>query len=144
MKKLLILTFLIASTRLIAQDTTKVLNLSLQARLVEYIAPSMSSPEDVERFSIFLKWRTVFRASKPTGTQTVILDTIGTDLLARIYNQVLSAPEGMGAAALFKAQIATKRSGNSMLNRLCTDYENQWAATLVERRQRGRKILIGQ
>ena len=142
MKTLTIILLLFAGT-VSAQDSTKVLNVSLQVRVIEFLTPQVRYPENDEGFNVFLKWRTSVRASRVTGNTVIVTDTIPTVLLAGFYKSALASPEGMGTAALIKTQIAAKRAANSYLNALCTEYEQEYAAMLIERRKIGRKLLLG-
>lgn len=142
MKTLTIIILLFAGT-VSAQDSTKVLNVSFQARVIEFLAPQVCYPENDEGFNVFLKWRSSIRASRITGNTVIVTDTIPTVILASFYKYALANPDGMGVSALIKTQIAAKRSANSYLNALCTEYEQTYATMLIERRILGRRLLLG-
>lgn len=157
MKNIILSIFLLASVNAFAQDSTIILNLSLQARLMEYLTPQLqanvinnlsvnltdaSQPVD-KSYTLFLKWRAKFQATQPTGVTAVVVDTTGVIVLADLYNYTLGQADGMGASALMKAQIASARSSNTFLDRLCTAYENNWTSQLISLRLIGRRYLLG-
>ncbi len=143
MKNIIIVLLCMRAFTVFAQDSTKVVNVSLQARIIEYFANVMKDPANDDRFTVFLKWRTALRSTKATGTAAVLTDTIPTVVLADMYDIALASEEGFGVAALLKTQIAAKRAANSYLNRLCTNIEDAYTAILTRRRLDGRKLLLG-
>lgn len=143
MKQLLTAAIIILSLNATAQDTAHVRNLSLQARVIEYMTPYMANITNDSLYTTFLDLRTKFRAIRPQGTTLVVVDSIPTFELAALYNYALSSPDGMAVATLFKNQIATKRAGNPYLDRLATAAEDFWTDRLKLMRLQGRKLLLG-
>lgn len=144
MKNILIAAFIIISFKSFSQtDTTKLLNVSFSARVIEYISPSLFRTDDDDKVSTFLKWRTIFRASAPTGNTSVITDTIPVATMVFLYNYVLANPEGYSATASFKAAISPYRTSNSYFDRLCTDLENTYSSAFLNLRAVGRRLLTG-
>lgn len=143
MKKTLSILLIIISFKATAQDSTVIRNLSLQARYVEYFAVQISNIENDSLYTTFLDLRAKFRATKPTGSTAVIIDSIPTVELANLYNYTLSNSDGLGISKDFKTQIATARSANSFLNRLCTAFEDSFTERLRILRVNGRRVLLG-
>lgn len=157
MKKIIIAILFLVSFKGVAQDTTVIINQSLQARLIEYLTPYLreQAARNIEEntaddarplngsYAVFLKWRAKFKATQPTGTTAVVTDTIPVVILANLYNYTLTNPDGLGVSAIMKTQIAASRAANSYLNRLCTAYEDAMTALLIELRITGRRYLLG-
>lgn len=127
-----------------AQDSTKIKSIQLQARLLEYLIPQIFQPANDSLFQVYQDLRPKFRIqSPPSGTTLVTIDSIPTTELATLYNYTLSQADGLGVSSIMKTQIATARSGNSYLDRLCTGYETFWSQVLTTMRLSGRRLLIG-
>lgn len=142
MKYILIL--LLISSAASAQDSTKIKNLPIMVRQLEYIASQLVNIDDDSLYQVYIDLRTKFRgANPPQGNTLVTIDSIPTTDLADIYNYCLSNSDGMGYGSQFKTTIAAARAANSYLNRLCTAYENAWQERLIQLRLNGRKILRG-
>lgn len=143
MKKIIIISFLFLALKTNAQDTTKVYNLSLQSRLISFVAPLCTSPENDSLFTTFLNWRTKYRAANPSPTTEVLTDSIPTVELAKLYNFCLSNSDGLSISSLFKSSIQNARDNNAFLNRLCTAYELYFHEKFAQMRQNGKKLLMG-
>lgn len=143
MKKVLIILLIIISFNVQAQDSTKIFGLPLQARIIEYLAPSMSNIDNDSLYTTFLDLRTKFRATLPLGITTVIIDSIPTVELANLYNYMLSNSDGMNGANMMRSQILSTRTANSFLNTLCTNFEIIWQNKMIALRRGGRRLLLG-
>ena len=148
MKKIITVTALFFCLKAQAQtDTTIVLNQSFQARLIEFLAPVILSPDNDEYYGTFIKWRTAFRATQPAGTTLVTIDAMPVSVIVYLYNYILQGQQGLGIATLYKSAIATARANNAYLNRLCTALEMESQAEFANQvsasRQVGRKYLLG-
>jgi hypothetical protein len=138
------LIFLLISSAATAQDSTKVKNLPIMVRQLEYIASQLVNIDDDSLYQVYIDLRPKFRIpNPPTGNTLVTIDSIPTTDLAAIYNYCLSNSDGMGYGSQFKATIASARAANSYLNRLCTEYELQWSERLLQLRLNGRRLLRG-
>jgi len=142
MKYILIL--LLISSAATAQDSTKVKNLPIMVRQLEYIASQLINIDNDSLYQVYIDLRPKFRIKNaPTGNTLVTIDSIPTVELAALYNYCLSNSDGMGYGSQFKTTIASARTANSYLDRLCTAYELQWTERLIELRRNGRKLLTG-
>lgn len=144
MKKVILIALMLISVKAFSQDTTHVRNLSLQTRVIEYITPMMTDLGNDSLHTAFLNLRAKFRVQNPpTGTTTVVIDSIGTADLATLYNYTLSNSDGMSASAIMKSQLTSARAANTYLDSLCTGYETFWMNRLIALRISGRKLLTG-
>jgi hypothetical protein len=144
MKSVLFALALMVSISATAQDSTKVKNLPIMVRQLEYIASQLVNIENDSLFQVFLDMRPKFAGKNPPkDSALVIIDSIPTFELANIYNYCLSNSDGMGYAGQFKKTIADARAANSYLNRLCTDYELFWNERARQIRIANRKLLRG-
>jgi len=143
MKKIILSTIILFSLSVKSQDTTKIVNLSLQARTIEFLVPMVNQSDEDSLFTVFLKWRTSFRQNTPTGTTLVTTDTLPTLLVVGFYDKLLSNPEGYSGILPFKNQIAPFRTANSYFDRLCTALETGYIQRGIGIRQAGRKMLMG-
>ena len=145
MKKLSSILLIIISLNVQAQDSTKIFGLPLQARLIEYLAPSMSNIDNDSLYTTFLDLRTKFRAAALPilGTTTFIIDSIPTVELANLYNYTLSNSDGMGVSNMMRANILPTRTANSFLNTLCSNFETIWQNKMIALRKSGRRLLLG-
>lgn len=148
MRKIITFTALVFCLKAKAQsDSTIVPNQAFQARLIEFLVPAILTPDNDEFYSTFIKWRTAFRATQPTGTTLVTIDAIPVNVIVHLYNYILQGQQGYGIATLYKSAIATARANNAYLNRLCNDLEtesqNSFANQVLANRQLGRKYLLG-
>ncbi len=144
MKKIFIALFVLASFELEAQDTTKVKNLQLQAKLIEYVITICMNPDNDSLFQVYQDLRAKFRINNPPqNNQMVTIDSIPTIELANLYNYTLSNSEGFSMANNMRTQIAAARLANSYLERECAKHELFWTTRLDALRLSGRKILRG-
>ena len=139
-----ILIFLLISSSATAQDSTKVKNLPIMVRQLEYVTSQLVNIDNDSLFQVFLDMRPKFKGKNPPKDSALVtIDSIPTVELANIYNYCLSNSDGIGYAAQFKKTIAAARAANSYLNRLCTEYELQWSERLLQLRLNGRRLLRG-
>ena len=143
MKKLILSAAILFSLGAKAQDTTKIVNLALQARTIEFLVPMVNQSDEDSLFTVFLKWRTSFRNTTPTGTTLVTTDTLPTLLVVGFYDRLLSNSDGYGGVLAFKNQIAPFRTANSYFNDLCTELETGYIQRGIAIRRAGRKMLMG-
>lgn len=143
MRHLLTLLLITTALNVSAQDTLHVRNLPMQARTIEYLTPYMANITNDSLYTTFLDLRTKFRATRPQGNTTVVLDSIPAFELAALYNYTLSSPEGMGISNQMKNQLTTARAANVYLNRLCNEAEAFWTDRFRLMRLQGRKLLLG-
>jgi hypothetical protein len=144
MKKVLLLALVAFTLQATAQDSTKIKNLPIMVRQLEYITSQLMNPDNDSLYQVYIDLRPKFRiANPPSGNTLVTIDSIPTVELANIYNYTLSNNDGLGYGSQFKTTIAAARVANSYLNRLCTDYELQWTERLLSLRLAGRKLLRG-
>lgn len=145
MKKIILLSIalLILFVNSYSQDTAKIYGLNLPAKIICYIAPMCTSPENDSLFKTFLSWRAKFRETDPSLNTNVLTDSISTIELAKLYNYCLSNSEGMAVSKDFKTAISGARLANSFLNTLCTNYELYYSDRFGLLRKAGRKLLLG-
>lgn len=144
MKKVFFLLSLIVSISATAQDSTKIKNLPIMVRQLEYVTSQLMNVENDSLFQVYIDLRPKFRISNPpTGNTLVTIDSIPTVELANLYNYTLSNNDGLGYGSQFKTTISAARVANSYLNRLCTAYEQYWIDRMTVLRNGGRFILRG-
>ncbi|MBK9329045.1 MAG: hypothetical protein IPM95_06970 [Sphingobacteriales bacterium] len=143
MKKIIIISFLFLALKTNAQDTAKIYNLSLQSRLISFVSPICTSPENDSLFTTFLNWRAKYRATNPQPTTVILTDSIPTVELAKLYNYCLSNSDGLSISSIFKSSIQNVRDNNAFLNRLCTAYELYYQEKFALMRQNGKRLLMG-
>lgn len=144
MKKIISILIVFISLGSYAQDSTKVRNLPIQTRVIEYWVPVMTNPNNDSLHTVFLDLRAKFRVGNPpTGLTTVIIDSIPTVELANLYAYTLSNPDGMLQGGIVKAQLTAARAANSYLERLCAAHEAFWIDRVFQYRATGRKLLRG-
>ena len=144
MKKVIALALVIISLTAQAQDSTKIKGLQLQVRLIEYLVVNIMNPDNDSLFQVYQDLRPKFRINNPpSGTTLVTIDSIPTTELANLYNYVLSNSEGISMGNVMKTQIATARTANSYLDRLCNAFETLYSDRLATMRISGRKLLRG-
>lgn len=143
MKKTFVILFLFFCFQSRAQDTTKVYNLSLSARLIEYLAPAIANPDNDENFDVFLKWRKIYRSNPPSVTGSVITDTIPVSTIAFMYTSLLQGQEGFALSPSFKTALNTARNSNNNLDRQLTAIETAFTNQTTTMRMVGRRLLTG-
>lgn len=144
MKQIIISITLLLSINAFSQDTTKVKNLQMPARLIAYLASNIFVPSIDSLFQVYIDLRPKFRIQNPPNANTLVtIDSIPTTELANLYNYTLSNSDGMGVSALMKARLVSARSANSYLDRLCTSYENFWTNKLTDLIASGQRLLLG-
>ena len=118
--------------------------LQLQVRLIEYLTVNLLNPNNDSLYQVYIDLRPKFRiANPPSGNTLVTIDSIPTVELANLYNYALSNSEGIGFGNLMKTSIASARTSNAYLDRLCLDIETFWSDRLTLLRTAGRKLLRG-
>ena len=136
--------FLVAFKSNAQTDSTKVYNLQIMARQLEYVIGQCMNSNNDSLYQVYIDLRPKFRvANPPVGPTLVTIDSIPTYELAILYNYTLSNPDGIGYGNQFKTTIASARTTNTYLDRLCTFFESYWTNKLIELRVSGRKILRG-
>lgn len=145
MKKILIVILFFVAFKSNAQtDSTKIYNLPIMARQLEYVIGQCMNPNNDSLHQVYIDMRKNFRvANPPSGVTLVTIDSIPTYELAILYNYTLSNPDGIGYGNQFKNTIASARTTNTYLDRLCLFFESYWTNRLIELRVSGRKILKG-
>ena len=145
MKKILVVILFFVAFKSNAQtDSTKVYGLQIMARQLEYVIGQCLNPNNDSLYQVYIDMRQKFRISfPPTGATLVTIDSIPTYELAILYNYTLSNPDGIGYGNQFKTTIASARTSNTYLDRLCTFFESYWTSRLIELRTSGKKILKG-
>lgn len=143
MKIILITIIVMCSLFAKAQDSSIVTNLSLQARLIEGLAPQMVNPDNDEVFDAFLRFRSKYRATRPSGTTPVSIDTITVSAIVYLYNYTTFNPDGLIYSNLLKSQLTSARSANSNLNRQLNLVDADQTNRAIYTGLLGRKFLLG-
>jgi hypothetical protein len=140
----ILLLFISSATETTAQDSTKVRNLQIMVRQLEYVTPQLINIDNDSLFQVFIDMRPKFAGKNPPkDSMLVTIDSIPTVELANLYNYCLSNSDGIGYAKQFKKTIAAARVSNKYLNRLCTENELFWDGRGREIRLNGRRLLRG-
>ena len=144
MKKVLLALLVLFSLTATAQDTTKVRNLQLPARLVYYLMPQMAQPANDSLFQVLIDLRPKLRiANPPTGQALVTIDSIPTVELANLYNFALNTPSYSKIGTNMQGQLVNARAANSYLDALCLAFEGFYDGIIKNQIQTGKKMVTG-
>ena len=143
MKKALIILLLAIGLKSSAQDTT-IATLSLKARVIQVLAPWVKSQDDTSFVNLFHKWSQSFRASSPSGTTPVSVDSVPVVVIQRLYDEALSWPQGSPSVGDdFKADVLVIRTASTNLDRLLDVVDAAYSDKLTRVRTAGRRLLTG-
>ena len=144
MKRVLLVLLVLVSLTSQAQDTTKVRNLQLTARLVYYLMPQMAQPANDSLFQVLIDLRPKLRiANPPIGQTLVTIDSIPTVELANLYNFALNTPSFSKIGTNMQAQLVNARAANTYLESLCLAFENFYDGIIKNQIQTGKKMVTG-
>ena len=144
MKRVLLALLVLVSLTTQAQDTTKVRNLQLTARLVYYLMPQMAQPANDSLFQVLIDLRPKLRiANPPVGQTLVTIDSIPTVELANLYNFALNTPSYSKIGTNMQGQLVNARAANSYLDALCLAFEGFYDGIIKNQIQTGKKMVTG-
>lgn len=144
MKKIILFLAIGFSSAAYSQDTTKIINLQLQARTIAVLERSLFEPDNPEYFKVWVKWYNLFHATNYVATALVTTDTIPTTVVVYLYSVLLQQPDGLATSGIFKTAITSHRASNPMLNRLATKLEDEYQLRYQNIIQNGKRRLRGQ